>query len=106
MNDLRQTMDNELKSSVLPVLRSHLFCGSFPHFRRLGECGVDSLTFQFDKWGGGFVVEIARCGVDGFTTHWKEHIPAAKVKAWDLHPKDRHRIQPRSEDPTSELQSP
>lgn len=56
---------------------------------------MDLLTFQFDKHGGGFVVEIARCGDDGFTTHWGQHIPASKMKAWDLHPNDRHRIKPR-----------
>lgn len=56
--------------------------------------GIDLLTFQFDRNGGGFVIEIARAAVGGITTHWGKEIPASKVTAWDLHPDDRHRIKP------------
>lgn len=60
-------MDDALKAVVVPALRLRGFMGTFPHFRRIGECGIDLLTFQFDKWGGGFVVEIAYCAGHGFT---------------------------------------
>jgi hypothetical protein len=30
------------------------------------------LTFQFDRHGGGFVIEIGQCPADGCTTHWGE----------------------------------
>ena len=66
-----------------------------PHLRRVGTSGVDLITFQFDKWGGGFVLEIAGASLDGFTTHWGLHIPVNKLRACDLHPDDRHRIQAR-----------
>jgi hypothetical protein len=84
LGELRLRMNAELKTTVLPVLRSHFFKGSFPHFRRMREGVVDLLTFQFNKYGGGFVVEIAQCGAEGFTTSWGKHIPANKVSAWDL----------------------
>ena len=96
MNNLREEMDAELKGVVVPVLRQSGFKGSLPHFRRPGPTAIDLLTFQFDRHCGGFVIEIARCSVDGFTTHWGKHIPASKVSARDLHPDQRCRIQPRT----------
>jgi hypothetical protein len=95
MSDFRKQMDSELKAVVIPALREPPFKGSFPHFRRLGEKGVDLLTFQFDRQGGGFVVEIAHCGLGGFTTSWGKHITASELTAWDLHPQNRQRIKPR-----------
>jgi hypothetical protein len=95
MEDLRTSMDRELKSSVVPRLREAGFSGSFPHFRRSRAEVIDLLTFQFDRNGGGFVVELARSSKDGLTTHWGKHIPGNKVSAWDFHPSARHRIQPR-----------
>ena len=95
MKELRQAMNAELKASLLPTLRDHLFQGSLPHFRRTRSNGIDLLTIQFDKHGGGFVIEIARCPAEGITTYWGKHIPPSKVTAWDIHPKERQRVQPR-----------
>jgi len=89
----REQMDAALKKLVVPVLRERGFSGSFPHFRRIKE-EVDLLTFQFDRNGGGFVIEAAKGKKEGFTTHWGKHIPAAKLTAWDLHPNDRKRLKP------------
>lgn len=91
---LRASMDAALKEIVVPVLRNRGFKGSLPHFRRLTNSSAELLTFQFDKWGGGFIVEIASCSIDGFTTHWGKHIPANKLTAQDIHPNSRKRIQP------------
>jgi hypothetical protein len=92
MSDIRERMDAELKTSVVPLLRSIGFKGSYPHFRRASERGLDLLTFQFDRNGGGFVVELARAPVNGVTTHWGKVIAPSKVTAWDLHPDKRHRL--------------
>jgi hypothetical protein len=93
-NDLRTSMNVALNAIVVPVLRERGFKGSLPHLRRLKSASVELLTFQFDKWGGGFVVEIARCSSAGFTTAWGKHIPADKLSAHDVHPENRVRIQP------------
>jgi len=53
------------------------------------------LTFQFDRQGGGFVIEISQSPLDGFTTHWGKKIPPEKVSAWDLPPKQRARLKPQ-----------
>lgn len=73
-----------LKAHVQPVLKARGFRGSFPHFRRLTESRIHLLTFQFDKWGGGFVVEIAWCPSAGVTMYWGEKVPPNKVTAHDM----------------------
>lgn len=94
MSKDREAMNAALAETVVPVLREKGFKGSLPHFRRVANGAIELLTFQFDKWGGGFIIEIARCAECGFTTTWGEHIPANKVTAWDLAPMN-HRIQPQ-----------
>jgi hypothetical protein len=84
MSTERDRMIETLKEYVVPILRERGFRGSFPHFRRPTESGIHLLTFQFDKWGGGFIVEIATCPPDGFTTSWGKHISPGKVTAWDI----------------------
>lgn len=79
-----------LKNLVVPVLRERGFKGSFPHFRRLKNDQIDLLTFQFDRHGGGFVIEISKCPPEGFTTAWGKQILPNKVTAWDMN--ERHRL--------------
>jgi hypothetical protein len=51
---------------------------------------------QFDRNGGGFVIEIARCPIDGVLTALGASVPPEKARAWDVHPNYRKRIQPRA----------
>jgi hypothetical protein len=81
-----------LREVVLPTLREMGFSGSFPHFRRARESQIDLLTFQFNRNGGSFLVEIACCSSEGFTTYWGEYIPPKKITAHDLHPDKRLRL--------------
>lgn len=85
-------MKDALKSVLVPRLRGLGFGGTLPHFRRRKTSGVDLLTVQFDRHGGGFVVEISRCSLDGVTTRWGKHIPPNKVTVHDLDPQLRHRL--------------
>jgi hypothetical protein len=91
----RGAMIAELKRVVQPYLRAEKFAGTFPHFRRAGEEAIDLITFQFDRHGGCFVVEIARCPRDGVLTYWGVHLSPAKVRAWDVNPNFRKRVKPR-----------
>jgi Domain of unknown function (DUF4304) len=95
MSQEHDKMVRALKEIVVTKLREKGFKGSFPHFRRLRDEKIDLLTFQFDKWGGGFVIEISMCPPDGITTHWGEYISPNRVKAWHIHPNKRLRLQPR-----------
>jgi len=89
-------MYHALRAIVLPILRAQGFKGSFPHFRRPRDQGIDLLTFQFDRHGGGYVVELARCPIEGYVTHWGEVIGPDKVTAWDIPSKRRQRIKAKA----------
>ena len=91
----RELMDLALKAVVVPVLRERGFTGLYPYFRRLHTTYVELLTFQFDVNGGGFVIDMSRCGIGGITTNGGRHIPASEVKPWDLDPNDRLQIKAR-----------
>jgi hypothetical protein len=88
----RENMNEALKEIFLPALRSAGFKGTLPHFRRTRKECIDLLTIQFDKYGGGFVVEISKCNLEGMTTYWGKVIPPTKVTAHDMHPNQRHRL--------------
>jgi Domain of unknown function (DUF4304) len=62
-------MISSLKKLFVPALRERGFKGSLPHFRRIGKNQIDLLTVQFDRHGGGFVIEISKCPPEGLTTH-------------------------------------
>src|SRR5688572_12977527 len=89
----REDMDAALKKIVLPALREMGYTGSMPHLRRVGD-RVDLITFQFNPHGGSFVIEAGSGPKEGFTTSWGKFIPAKKMRAWDLHPNQRPRLQP------------
>ncbi|MGM0924798.1 MAG: DUF4304 domain-containing protein, partial [Bacillota bacterium] len=95
-SNAKAIMNNALKKIVIPVLREQAFKGSFPHFRRKNENNIDLITFQFNKWGGSFVVELASCSIEGLTTYWGEHILPNKVTAHDIN--KRYRLGAKSED--------
>ena len=74
-------MVGALKELVVPKLRAMGFSGGFPHFRRPREGMLDVITFQFSRWGGSFVVEVASCSAAGVDLSCGEHVPANEVKA-------------------------
>src|SRR6476646_11010384 len=88
-NPARKEMVKNLSDIVIPVLRQKGFKGSFPHFRRLTTDRMNLLTFQFDRSGGGFVMEIANCKPDGFTTSWGHEISPGKLTAHDMNKRKR-----------------
>jgi hypothetical protein len=96
MSDLKKAMVLELQRFVIPKLRQSGFAGAFPHLRRIQPEWIDLLTFQFDRYGGGLVVEIGRCKTSGIVTHWGEQIPPRLVRAWDLNRRKRIQARPGS----------
>jgi hypothetical protein len=75
----RDEMIKALKSILIPLLREKGFKGSFPHFRRRLETRIDLIFFFFDKYGGGFIVEIGASPTNGFTIKGGTHFPPDKV---------------------------
>jgi len=95
MNKDREAMNNALKEHVIPILREKKFEGSLPHFRRITDHQIDLLTFQFDQYGGGFVIEVSKAPNEPFQTYWGETIQPNKLTAYDLNPTNRKRIHPK-----------
>lgn len=85
----RDEMIKNLNEIVIPVLRQSNFKGSFPHFKRITTDRVNLLTFQFDRSGGGFVIEIANCNRGDFRTSYGREIKENKITAHDLNKRKR-----------------
>jgi len=92
LSNSRLLMIKALKKLVVPYLREHGFKGSFPHFRRRNGDDMELIAFQFNRYGGSFVVEVGVCGKDGLTTSWGKEIPANKVSVYDLDYGHRFRL--------------
>ena len=85
----RLAMNTALKNVVVPHLREHGFKGSLPHFRRKQQTHIDLITFQFNRYGGSFVVELTTCPVEGVLNCWGEQIPFNKLIAHDVNTRYR-----------------
>lgn len=98
---LRENVNKEIKSKIVPELRKLGFKGSFPHFKRIFETGkVDYLSFQFNRYGGSFIIELAVAypykGKEGNFYYWDEVTPEVIKKSNYGDTRDRLRIEPRS----------
>tara|TARA_R110001583_G_scaffold172166_1_gene325868 strand:- start:111 stop:542 length:432 start_codon:yes stop_codon:yes gene_type:complete len=89
MSTERNKMIESLKKIVIPELRNLNFKGSFPHFRRTENEKTNLLTFQFDRSGGGFIIELANWNKSEFKNYWDKIIPLNKLTAHDLNKRQR-----------------
>ena len=101
--ELRKILNEEIKTIIVPELRKYNFKGSFPHFRRIYENGkVDYLSFQFNKYGGSFIIEIAVAypykGKEGNFYYWKEVTSEFLQKSDYGYTRERFRIKPDNDD--------
>lgn len=83
-------MRRVLLGQVLPALRRRGFTGDYPHFRRLGQDQIDLLTFEADSWGGGFLVEIAKCPAMNVHDASGQRVSVRRITA--RHMRNRHRL--------------
>jgi hypothetical protein len=93
MDDGKIKMNLSLEKLVIPILRKNGFSGSIPHFRRIKEDSIDLITFQTDRNGGGFVIELAKSKNGMFKTYFGKEIYPSKLTAHDLD--KRIRIHPK-----------
>jgi len=76
----RNEMLTALRRIVFPRLRELGFKGSSNNFRRCLPDRIDLFTFQFNSYGGSFVIELGQCDAGGYTTDWGEHITPDKLQ--------------------------
>lgn len=55
----RQIMLNALKEHTFPVLMEQGFTGKYPDFRRKLDHCIELISFQTNKWGGSFTIEVS-----------------------------------------------
>ena len=74
-------MNDALKRHVVPSLRSLGFKGSIPNFyRQHDDDHVDLLAFQFNKYGGSFVVEIGFADPERQNVYFARDTPSKKLE--------------------------
>jgi hypothetical protein len=102
MNSAKDEIKKALSRRVIPELRRLEFKGTFPHFRRVSNGKLNLFTFQFDKYGGGFIIEIANCNLEGYTTSWGREIKPNKITVYDLPKRKRIYANVKSDDTSTD----
>ncbi len=90
---VRDKMNRALKAIAVPALKQLGFNGSYPNFRRVHAQHVDLAVFQFNKYGGSFVVEIAiMTAEDAAPNQWRKELPLEKASVRDAGGLHRQRL--------------
>ena len=55
----REIMLSALKKHTFPLLKEQGFTGKYPNFRRKRDDCIDLISFQTNKWGGSFTIEVS-----------------------------------------------
>lgn len=83
-------MKRALTKFVLGPLADAGFEGTYPHFRRTNRNQIELVSFQTDKWGGGFLIELAVCPSKNIRDWAGYRVAASKVTA--QHMRERVRL--------------
>lgn len=85
-----------LKSLTVPTIKSLGFFGTFPHFRRNKNDRYEFLSFQFNRYGGSFIIEVGFVAPDKLL-EWAKALPFQKLNYGNTRAENRLRIQPDNE---------
>lgn len=55
----REIMLSTLKKHTFPLLKELGFTGKYPNFRRKLDNCIELISFQTNKWGGSFTIEVS-----------------------------------------------
>ena len=80
----REMMKKQLLSNVVAPLLEVGFTGQFPHYRRNFQDCVELVTFQWNKYGGAFTVEVTAVFPNHKDTNCAaERIDVNRVTVWE-----------------------
>lgn len=80
----REIMKKHLLSDVVSALIADGFTGAYPHYRKLGPDCIELVTFQTNKHGGSFTVEVSAVFPSRKNTNCvSEEIVPDTVNVWD-----------------------
>lgn len=90
-----KSIGEAIKDIVAPKLKETGFVGTYPHFRRLRGAVTDLLTFQTNRYGGSFVVELAQWNAETYRdNHLGTETGRDDLTAHTLQPRYRERLKP------------
>ena len=55
----REIMLSALKKHTFPLLKEQGFTGKYPNFRRKLDSCIELISFQTNKWGGSFTIQVS-----------------------------------------------
>ncbi len=93
LKESKQKMAKSLKNIVVPEIKSLVFSGVFPHFRRMKNNKYEFISFQFNRYGGSFVLEIGFLDPNKLLP-FEKALPFEKLNYGNARDEDRLRIQP------------
>ena len=82
-----------LKQKLVPLLETQGFRGKFPDFQRIEDQQLHLLSVEFDKYGGGFFIEIAVHPSGDFNTPWGEVVAEKDLTVAHTNMENRARLQ-------------
>jgi hypothetical protein len=89
-----------LKKYVLPEIKKSGYSGTFPHFRKKDGNSANFLSFQFNKYGGSFIVEAGWSNsLEKDLPAWSKKIPFGKLNYGHININKRKRLQPKNTGP-------
>lgn len=85
-------MKKQLNSNVIHPLLSQGFIGKYPHFRRKKENCIELITFQSNKHGGSFTVEVSCVFPERSNKNfeWYDDLIIDNLTVWDTN--ERYRL--------------
>ena len=66
----RQIMLKALNRKVIPILLEQGFTGKHPHYRREKDDCIEFISFDTNKWGGSFTIEVSAIFPDSKFTNY------------------------------------
>lgn len=88
-----ELMKGELRTAVITPLMEQGFSGKWPHFRKVHPDHIVLLTFQTNKYGGSFTVELSAVFPFSQNKNYSEcdSISLDKLNVWDTNRRYRLR---------------
>lgn len=87
----KEIMRAQLKKYVFSNLMEKGFVGKYPHFRKVCDHSIELITFQTNKWGGSFLVEVSAVfpNVQDKNYREREGLNEEDLTVWDTNSRYR-----------------
>lgn len=86
-----EIMKSHLKKTVIAPLLENGFTGKYPHFRRECHNCIELISFQTNKHGGSFTVEVSAVFLNGKNKNYAswDGLPEEQLTVWNTYQRYR-----------------